>query len=76
MEKQSSLKFQMAESDKHEVKTMLGKAYNMESFVEDFRMRFGLRPKLAEGSKLPTDADDVARLAESVVDLTEFALEQ
>lgn len=63
----------LSEQDKSEVKQMLSKAPNLESFIEDFRMRYGFRPYLIPQDKIPADPEDRERVANNVISLNQLA---
>ncbi len=63
------------ESDRAEVKQMLQKAPSLESFIEDFRMRYGFCPHLIPNEKLPTSPEDRERVANNVIGLNELVFE-
>ena len=65
----------LSPSDGSEVRRLIMKAPNMETFVEDFRMQFGVVPREVEGSALPAEASDRAQMAERIISQTELRSE-
>lgn len=59
-------------SDRDDIKHMILGAFNTETFVEEFRARYGSLPDLGSMENLPTDPHERRMFAEDFARLEEF----